>query len=1193
MSEHGKAVFLSYASQDAEAAKRIAEALRAAGVEVWFDQSELRGGDAWDAMIRRRIKECALFVPVITPNTNARAEGYFRLEWKLAVDRSHLMADDAPFLFPIVIGDVSDATARVPDKFREVQWTRLRLDETPGELAGRVARLLSGGSQVGGVLHPDGSGRSGHKAPPTGHAARWQWWMIFPVLGTIMGLLFAAVPLWKAFNRPARREPPAVAPAATPPVAAMSPARQLAEKARVLLDAIDSSPDDYATAEGLVKRALELEQNDGEIWAISSRLNSMFMSRAFDNTGARREPARSQAERALKLAPDSVESLLAVARANRSTDAPRAEAALRQALALAPQNGRVLLNLGSLFRVQNRLDEAMGYYEQAAAVPEVRPLARYDQFLVSFYRRKFADAERYVQDAVTELPTANAVTGLAMVQLTWRGQPEAALRVLAAAPGKVRAEPRPVIVTVLAAQMNRQPEVALAALRRFPADYVNDAWYFGPKALLVGLCEWQAGRPEAARVAWESGIALLRRRMQDSPNNAEEHLRLGELLAWSGQTEAALGEVRVYEQLMSGRTVDWTASPARVYAALGRADEAVPLLAQELVAPPSGRWPLTPALLRLDPLWDKIRDDARFQKLCADPPTPAATSAANSTTVSSAALAKEDKSIAVLLFTNMSEDKDANAFFADGVHEDLLTNLSFIRDLRVVSRTSVMQYRNTTKSISEIARELKVAYVLEGSVRRAGNKVRVTGQLIRAATDEHVWASNYDRDLADVFSIQAELAKSIAAALQSVLSPATAALLERKPTNNPAAYDVYLRARQLDYSTQYSDGREVIALLRRAVELDPGFAAAWAALAYREAFRYFKVEHTPAQLALAEAAVNRAVQLAPDDPAVVTGLGDYYYYGHRDYVRATEQYLRLAQLQPNNPDIFSKLGYIQRRQGRMRDALPNFRRASELDPRTQLYLSDYIWSLAGCRKYDEAERLGRQFMQAFPDDLYVPANLGRIELAARGSFAAMRAFAARPVAQAQRPEHLYSRLFNARAAADWTEAIRLDREQRYFDGDDDTPRFLQDVLAAATFAEAGDDAACQARAAEALAAMNTLLTEQPLNAQLWGALSLAHGLLGHHDDAVRCGAKARELLPESRDALTGVGISGLVASALAYAGETDRALAEFERLLHVPFGANPMLERGIWLGSWKPLRADPRFQRLINDPQNNAPLFQP
>jgi hypothetical protein len=144
MSESTKAVFLSYASQDKEAARKICEALRQAGLEVWFDVSELRGGDAWDQKIRKQIKECALFIPLITPTTNSRPEGYFRLEWKLAVDRSHLLADDHPFLFPIVIGDVNDATARVPDRFRDVQWTRLRLDETPAEIADRVRRLLSG-----------------------------------------------------------------------------------------------------------------------------------------------------------------------------------------------------------------------------------------------------------------------------------------------------------------------------------------------------------------------------------------------------------------------------------------------------------------------------------------------------------------------------------------------------------------------------------------------------------------------------------------------------------------------------------------------------------------------------------------------------------------------------------------------------------------------------------------------------------------------------------------------------------------------------------------------------------------------------------------------------------------------------------------------------------------------------------------
>ncbi len=539
----------------------------------------------------------------------------------------------------------------------------------------------------------------------------------------------------------------------------------------------------------------------------------------------------------------------------------------------------------------------------------------------------------------------------------------------------------------------------------------------------------------------------------------------------------------------------------------------------------------------------------------------------------------------------MSEDQAASAFFADGVHEDLLTNLSFIKDLRVVSRTSVMQYRNTTKTISQIAAELKVAYVLEGSVRRAGSKVRVTGQLIRAATDEHVWANNYDRDISDVFSIQAELSKSIAGALQSALSPETTALLERKPTNNPAAYDAYLRARQMNNSAQYSTSQDMVLLLHRALELDPNFAAAWAELATRESFTFFKTVRTPEQLARAKAAIDRALQLAPDDPAVVAGLGDYYYYGHRDYARATEQYLRLAQLRPNDARVYSSLARIQRRQGRMPDALPNFLRAAELDPQTAVFESDYLYCLFGCRKYPEFEaRIGR-FLQSNLDDLYVRVFSALIAYAAHGSTIQMQEFAARIVPTSNRPEHHYSQLEIARAAANWAEAIRLDSKQRYFDSDDDTPRFLQDVTAAATFAEAGETAACRARATEALGSMQALLGEQPLNAQLWAALSFAHGLLGHHREAVECGTKARELLPESRDAMSGAAISALCASALAYVGEKDQALAEFERLLRVPFGTNAILDRGIWSGSWKPLRDDPRFQKLLNDPKNNAPLF--
>ena len=617
MSNSGQAVFLSYASQDAEAAKRICDALRAAGVEVWFDQSELRGGDAWDALIRKRIKECALFVPVISANTQARAEGYFRLEWKLAVDRSHLMADDAAFLFPVVIDDTPDGTARVPDKFRDVQWTRLNVKDTPETLAARVTKLLSGEASSFAKASKDEEDRGGRGGQP-------HWMRKVGMIGGItIGLIYAIRPLLQSGSHSENKPAVAVPAAPSVPAPAVSEARQLALKARGLLDVIDSTPDDFATAEGLIKRALELDANDGFSWAIASRINSSYLSRGFDSGDVRREAARSQAERAVKLAPDSPEAWLAQGRAAFFYDIAQAETALRQGLQLAPEDGRLLLALGSWYRRQNRLDEAMVAYEQAAARPESRALARYDQYLIHFYLHRFAEADRCLREAIAVVKTTNMIAGLALLEVTWRGRTDEARKVLADAPAAVRNQPRVVLAAALINLMADQPGEALGALDRLTVDYINDAWFAGPKGLLVGLAHAGAGRNEAARLAWETGLVVVQRRLQDTPNNAEVHLRRGELLAWLGRREEALQEIRASNELRRDRSAvdwtDWTSSPARIYAALGDADAALPLLKRLLADKASGRWPLTPSMLRLDPLWSKLRGDPRFQALCVEP----------------------------------------------------------------------------------------------------------------------------------------------------------------------------------------------------------------------------------------------------------------------------------------------------------------------------------------------------------------------------------------------------------------------------------------------------------------------------------------------------------------------------------------------------------------------------------------------
>ena len=260
-----------------------------------------------------------------------------------------------------------------------------------------------------------------------------------------------------------------------------------------------------------------------------------------------------------------------------------------------------------------------------------------------------------------------------------------------------------------------------------------------------------------------------------------------------------------------------------------------------------------------------------------------------------------EKSFAVLPFDNLSDDKENTAFFSDGMHEDILTTLANIPELRVISRTSVLEYRDTTKKIPQIARELNVAYILEGSVRRAGNQIRLTGRLIRAANEEQVWSKSYPRDLTpkEMFAIQAALATEIAGALQAVISPATKQLVERRPTENLAAYDLYLQAR----SKEGSLSQRRLKLMQEAVGLDPNFAEAWGELAYMHV-RVFDLffDRTPERLVQADAAIARAVRLAPDAPEVIRTLAAYTQFGYNDYARAEVQYQKVLRLQPSNSD---------------------------------------------------------------------------------------------------------------------------------------------------------------------------------------------------------------------------------------------------------------------------------------------------
>ncbi len=561
----------------------------------------------------------------------------------------------------------------------------------------------------------------------------------------------------------------------------------------------------------------------------------------------------------------------------------------------------------------------------------------------------------------------------------------------------------------------------------------------------------------------------------------------------------------------------------------------------------------------------------------------------------SAAPVPNDKSIAVLPFENRSADKE-NAFFTDGIHEDILTNLAHIAQLRVVSRTSVMEYRGTTKKIRQIGAELGVAWLLEGSVQRAGNKVRVTGQLINARTDEHVWAQSYDRDLTDVFAIQAELAQEIARALSVALSPQEKARLGRTVATNPAAYDLLLREREINRNG--NDTREELenqeALLKSAVTLDPNSARIWADLAtIHSSFIFTSFDVSEARLAKARAAIETAQKLEPDSPDVIGGLGTYYYYGLRDYPRALEQFSQLVRQWPN--DFFGHFmtGLVQRRQGRYLESLANLRRAAELDPGSPEQARNLVVSLVQMRRYAEAITEQERRVRLLPESMKESFELVRLKYFVNGSTREGDDLMAGPIAERAGPAKAAGyRKSWAVLKGDLATAARLDREYPDASGGGIASAALpveSAVLGATVLAAQGDVAGARVRVEKFPAELRGRLVREPQNVALWNWLAQTEAMLGHRNEALAAARRAREVMPESVDALAARGPRFALAFVQAWTGDQAAACAELKQLLAMTGVFNVYaLKHSPTLF---PLKGYPAFEALLADPKNNQPLY--
>ena len=548
--------------------------------------------------------------------------------------------------------------------------------------------------------------------------------------------------------------------------------------------------------------------------------------------------------------------------------------------------------------------------------------------------------------------------------------------------------------------------------------------------------------------------------------------------------------------------------------------------------------------------------------------------------------------VAVLPFENLSEDK-ANAYFADGIQDEILTRLSKIADMKVIARTSTQHYKSAPRNLPKIAKEPGVAHILEGSVQKNGDAVRVNVQLIKAANGSHLWADTYDRKLTDILVVESEIAKGIAESLQAKITGREEQALAVKPTDNPEAYDGYLRGRAFAGGSPFdkSNVERTIQSYQEAVKLDPNFALAWAYLSCAQSGSYWLGQDpSPAQLAAAKDAADRALALNPNLPEAHLALGYYRYYGQRDYTGALAEFQQAERGLPNNVDVIEAIALVQRRLGRLEEAIGGFRRVIELDPRyNQGYknLAATYWSL---RRFPEALATADRAL-AFEPTNAEALGVKAFVFWATGDLQAVERLLANPGTEplipgsGTTPVRGVQALFQRRYAAVieiFSSAVAAETKRG-------EPSYNEKLLLALSQQRAGDVAAARATYQKAAQDIRRELEKvAPDSYQAAGthaALGWAYAGLGEAASAIAEGQKAMAIHPTSKDPFGGPEEEDRIARIYALLGDADHAIPILKRLLQIPYGfaITPALLRLDPM--FDPIRNDPRFQKLCEDKQ--------
>lgn len=551
-----------------------------------------------------------------------------------------------------------------------------------------------------------------------------------------------------------------------------------------------------------------------------------------------------------------------------------------------------------------------------------------------------------------------------------------------------------------------------------------------------------------------------------------------------------------------------------------------------------------------------------------------------------------DKSIAVLPFDNFSDEKE-NAFFADGIQDDILTSLAKIRDLKVISRTSVIPYRGTGKNnLRKIAEALGVSKVLEGSVRRGGNRVVVSVQLIDARNDHHIWANRYDRLLEDSLGLQGELASEIAAELRATLSPEEKLQVETKPTGNPDAYLLYLKARGYESNPDrlFEDYRIAERLYGEAIQHDPAFALAHARLSATIARIYHWFDSTTDRKAQIREEAAKALHLKPALGEGHLALGLYYYWVEGDYEKALQELDITAKVLPNDSDAGYFAAAIRRRQGRWTDNLELLKKTQTLDPGNVNVVEEIGFTYSFLHNWPEAIRMQERVIALAPDSVNAKVFRAYLDFWSQGTTSPLSE-ALFQIPPGTDPAGLVTR-------ARWDLAmIRRDHGgadeillacplEQFQSGGQPTPKdFYRGCVALAR----GNETAARRHFEATLTIFEEAIQQAPTNALRHANLGLVYAFLGRNDEAIREGKQAVELLPDSKDAVFGPWMKGYLAMIYARTGNAELALLLLEQLLVSPgpvdntnccITQNDLRYR--W--QWDPLRENPRFQKLVTEP---------